>query len=126
MKEAGNKKYNCAQYQEAIDEYTKAIYKCTDKTCKVAIDCFNNRAQCYLKEENFNEALDDTTSVLKANLNNSKALLRRGLILERLGEYTDALNDIRKVIKFNSRCNVANQAQHRIRSLLAKKNKSNS
>jgi len=115
-KEKGNDCFKNAQYDKAIDHYTKSLNIITDKSSALAISCYNNRAACNQQMSNFQAVVEDCTAVLETDDKNLKALLRRGLAFEGLERYKSALQDIRGVLAIDPRVEVANKAQHRIGS----------
>lgn len=115
-KEKGNDAFKNAQYDKAIEHYTKALNITSDKTSALAISCFNNRAACNQQMSNFQAVIEDTSEVIEVDPRNLKALLRRGLAFEGLERYKSALQDIRAVLAIDPKVDVANKAQHRIGS----------
>jgi len=115
-KEKGNDAFKNAQYDVAIDHYTKALNIIKDKASDLAISCYNNRAACNQQMSNFQSVIEDTSEVIEADPKNLKALLRRGLAFEGLERYKSALQDIRAVLAIDPKVDVANKAQHRIGS----------
>jgi len=115
-KERGNDAFKNAQYDKAIEHYTKALNLTSDKSSELAISCYNNRSACNQQMSNFQAVVEDTTCVLEIDPTNLKALLRRGLAFEGLERYKSALQDIRAVLTIDPKVEIANKAQHRIGS----------
>lgn len=116
LKLKGNDAFKLAQFDKAISLYTEALDASKDKTSKVAISCYNNRAACYQQVSNYGAVIADCTMVLEVDTENQKALLRRALSYEGLERYRLALQDIRALLQINPNIEAANKAQHRIGS----------
>jgi stress-induced-phosphoprotein 1 len=118
LKSEGNDLFKEAQFDQAIEKYTKAIECLKDPNGKVAVACYNNRAACYQQQSNYQGVIEDTSRVLEIDENNEKALLRRGLSFEGMEKFKLALQDVKACTMLNPGNSVANQAQHRIQSAL--------
>ena len=68
---------------EAIEDYTLELNYGPDKNIKA----FNNRAYCYAKIGQFEQAIDDYSNVIEIDSKNIHALHNRGISFERIGEY---------------------------------------
>lgn len=130
LKESGNEAFKQSQYKKAVQYYTQAIDTIGIDFDKLSLDtnnlisspstsedtiklvdeiksnaclqkCFNNRSQCYLKLGNFKKALADSTKVLLAVPNDTKALFRRSQSLKELGRLEEALIEAKKLITFD-------------------------
>ena len=60
-KEEGNKHYKAQDYDSALAAYTKALEINTEPNPDKAV-YYKNRAACYLKKENYEEAAKDATA----------------------------------------------------------------
>lgn len=70
-KERGNWHFRRAEYDDALAFYTKAIK--LNQGGKKALNVFHkNRAACYIKLENYEYAVNDSTSALGYDPNDSK------------------------------------------------------
>lgn len=118
LKAEGNDLFKAANFDAAIAKYGEALDACSDKSSKVAISCYNNRAACYQQQSNYHNVIEDTSCVLEHEPQNPKALLRRGLAFEGLEKYKLALQDMKALLAIDPRMDVANKAQHRIQSAL--------
>lgn len=76
LKAQGNSAYAGGNYKEAIDAYTNAL-KSTDIDGNNRALVLSNRAQCYIRLEQFENAIEDCTACLTLSSNNIKALFRR-------------------------------------------------
>jgi stress-induced-phosphoprotein 1 len=74
---------------------------------------YTNRATCYAQLHHFQEVVDDTTSAINIKPS-AKAYIRRGLALESLEKYKQALEDMKKVLEMDPGAMVASQAIHRL------------
>jgi len=93
-KERGNKRFQGRQYQLAIDEYTKAIEISPDPKHKDVSVFYGNRAQCYASIDKYEEAEHDCACALDIDPTYVKALCRRAMAREKLGNVEAALLDL--------------------------------
>ena len=96
-KESGNVHFKAKRYDEATKAYSEAIEVCP-KGCKEASVFYSNRAACWLKLEKYDHALSDTNSALVVAPNDVKALYRRALAHEALGNSVGAFRDIKQLL----------------------------
>lgn len=104
VRQVGNKAFLAQQYELAIDKYEKALrYLASAIPTSAAgqaikdkkLACHNNAAQCYLKLEKWADARDAAANALDIDGSNNKARFRRGTALIGLGDYDDAVNDLK-------------------------------
>lgn len=116
FKAEGNELFKASRYEEAIEKYTKALETPpkTPEEISVAIDSYNNRAVCWMQQQNYRQVIADTTAVLDLDSGNLKALFRRAMAFEGLEKYRSALEDIRACCVRKPDWAAANKAQHRI------------
>lgn len=96
------KKHN---YKEAEDLYTKYISSCLKtRKCDVTdlASAFNNRGQIKYFRVDFNEAVEDYTSAIKANCQFEIPFYNRGLIHYRLGFFQYAEKDFKRALELNA------------------------
>ncbi|XP_071866285.1 spag1 axonemal dynein assembly factor [Bombus fervidus] len=93
-KEKGNEAYKAGDYEEALKHYDTSI-----KINSNIIACYTNRAITYIKLQRYEDALNDCNTVLSKEHTNIKALLRRALSLEHLGDLSQALADYEAALK---------------------------
>ncbi|XP_043790660.1 RNA polymerase II-associated protein 3 [Apis laboriosa] len=86
-REKGNEAYRAGDYEEALEHYNISIKMNSN------IITHNNRAMTYIKLQRYQDALKDCNIVLNVECMNIKALLRRALCLDHLGESSQALAD---------------------------------
>ncbi|KAN0061970.1 hypothetical protein ACQY0O_005965 [Thecaphora frezii] len=94
IREKGNQAYAAAQYQEATDQYTRAIgYDSAEPIYPL------NRAACLLKLKRFTEAERDCTAAILLDATNHKAYFRRGVSRAGLGKTDEAKEDFEEVLR---------------------------
>lgn len=92
LKDLGNEQLLKGHYLEAIGFYSDALeYSPTSAVI------LSNRAQAYIKVENYGLAMADADAALVADPNYAKAYYRRGSAQFALGHLKDAKKDFRKV-----------------------------
>ncbi|XP_058978568.1 protein unc-45 homolog B-like [Musca domestica] len=96
-KDKGNQAFKDGKYDEAIKLYTQAIKK-GEKHKELPI-FYKNRAQAYLKESKWEEALADCNESLKLAPKDPKALFRRAQAYEGLKKYPEAYKDATDLFK---------------------------
>uniref|UniRef100_A0A7S1CX05 Uncharacterized protein n=1 Tax=Cyclophora tenuis TaxID=216820 RepID=A0A7S1CX05_CYCTE len=122
-KEKGDEYYKAANFELAIEEYTK----CLDNLQKegkaespLALKAYSNRAACYKQISNFDGTISDCTMVLEIEPENVKALIRRAQAFEGVERYRFALQDIKTVLSMpfakvgKSNFDLCNGMQHRL------------
>ncbi|KAM6965317.1 protein unc-45 homolog B [Aplochiton taeniatus] len=94
LKDEGNKNFQAGDIDQAIKCYTEAVKVCTDK--KVLAIIHRNRSACYLKKENYANAVSDATKAIDIEAADIKALYRRCQALEKLGKLDMAFKDVQR------------------------------
>lgn len=84
LKGLGNKAYSSKKFEEAIEHYTKAIAAAPSAVF------FSNRAACFANLNKPQEVIKDCNEALKIDRTYVKALNRRAVAAEQLGEPADA------------------------------------
>lgn len=97
-KETGDKCYREANFEGAIEAYTKCIDATPDKSSELCLKAYSNRSACYKQLSNFDGTIADCTAVLDSDPNNVKALVRRAQAFEAVERYKSALQDIKYVL----------------------------
>jgi stress-induced-phosphoprotein 1 len=119
-KEAGDAKYKSANFEDAIEAYTKCLDATPDKGSDLAVKAYSNRSACYKQLSNFDGTISDCTAVLDAEPENVKALVRRAQAFEAVERYKSALQDVKYVLQMPAKdvgqanWALCNQMQHRL------------
>jgi tetratricopeptide (TPR) repeat protein len=92
LKDQGNEQLMKGHFLEAIGFYSDALEYCPTNAIMLS-----NRAQAYIKVENYGLAMADATAALESDPKYAKAYYRRGSSQFALGHYKDARKDFRKV-----------------------------
>ncbi|KAK4468615.1 hypothetical protein MN116_007805 [Schistosoma mekongi] len=90
-KEKGNESFKSGDYVDALNYYKRSLI--IYKTNAV----YNNRALIYLRQKQWNEAVNDCTKVLKTEPDNLKALFRRGQANFELDNLEQAEKDLNRL-----------------------------
>lgn len=128
-RERGNVHYQRGDYAFAVNSYSIAL-QITESSSKVDITpeeenelmdvkvkCLNNMAASQLKLDHYDAALKSCVSALAHQPDNIKALFRMGKVLALQGEYTEAIQTLRKALKLEP----SNKTIHAELSKLVKK-----
>ncbi|XP_032714478.1 sperm-associated antigen 1 [Lontra canadensis] len=97
LKEEGNQCVKDKNYKDALSKYSECL-KINNKECAI----YTNRALCYLKLCQFEEAKQDCDRALQIDDGNVKACYRRALAHKGLKDYQKSLNDLNKVLLLDS------------------------
>ncbi|XP_004431345.1 PREDICTED: sperm-associated antigen 1 [Ceratotherium simum simum] len=97
LKEEGNQCVKDKNYKDALSKYSECL-KINNKECAI----YTNRALCYLKLGQFEEAKQDCDQALQIDNRNVKACYRRALAHKGLKNYQKSLNDFNKVLLLDS------------------------
>merc|ERR1712166_420398 len=123
IKDEGNKSFKSGQFPAAIAIYTKALELIagldkTKATTKLSVACLGNRAACRIQERDFDQAIQDCSSVLAQDPKNAKALVRRGTSFEHNEKHKKALADFEGALAIDMKNKVAQQSAVRLRKLI--------
>lgn len=106
LKESGNDFFKQKRWQDAVKSYESAIEtiliteNCSAGEGKnLLITLHANLAQCFLNLELYRRAIASASVCLKLDSTNQKALFRRALAYEHLGEAENALFDLDAILK---------------------------
>ncbi|CAE7525176.1 spag1a, partial [Symbiodinium microadriaticum] len=125
MKEEGDTKFKNAEFEAAIECYTKCINALGDDSNPLALKCYANRAACYKQLSNFEGTISDSTMVLEYKPDDIKSLMRRAQASEASERYKSALQDVRQVLSYGQEAcgkatfDLANGMQHRLNRVIA-------
>ncbi|CAI9590946.1 unnamed protein product [Staurois parvus] len=96
LKQEGNDYVKKSHYREAVKKYTECL-QINPEECTI----YTNRALCYLKLCQYEEARHDCDCALRRDASNIKALYRRAQAYKGLENYQDCASDLRKVISLD-------------------------
>lgn len=129
-RERGNVHFQRGDYAFAVNSYSIAL-QITESSSKVDISpaeeqelidvkvkCLNNMAASQLKLDHHDAALKSCVAALAHQPDNVKALFRMGKVLALQGEYTEAIQTLRKALKLEP----SSKTIHAELSKLVKKN----
>uniref|UniRef100_A0A0B7B9I2 Sperm-associated antigen 1 n=1 Tax=Arion vulgaris TaxID=1028688 RepID=A0A0B7B9I2_9EUPU len=95
-KDKGNEAFRCQDFDEAVIYYSRSI-----SLMPIAAS-YNNRALAYLKLKKWDKAIRDCNSVLNIEVDNIKALMRRGTAYKSKKDFKKACADLDKVLELES------------------------
>ncbi|MEE6463442.1 hypothetical protein FKM82_005903 [Ascaphus truei] len=113
LKQEGNEHVKKGQYREAEKKYTECL-KLNPEECSV----YTNRALCYLKLSQYEEARHDSDCALQRDALNIKALYRRAQAHRGLENYHDCASDLKKMISVDPSVTEAKKLLDEITPLL--------
>jgi len=125
LKEEGDTYYKAANFELAIESYTKCLDALGDKSVELAIKCFSNRSACFKQLSNFDGTIEDCSMVLEADPENVKAILRRAQAFEAVERYKFAMQDVKTILSMPGDkvgaaiWKLANEMQHRLNRVIA-------
>uniref|UniRef100_A0A8C3WVS4 Sperm-associated antigen 1 n=1 Tax=Catagonus wagneri TaxID=51154 RepID=A0A8C3WVS4_9CETA len=93
LKEEGNQCVKDKNYKDALSKYSECL-KINSNECAI----YTNRALCYLKLWQFEEAKQDCDRALQIDAGSVKACYRRALAQKGLKNYQKSLDDLNKVL----------------------------
>jgi len=86
--------YHQELYNKAIRDCTNALVLGKEKDSDIMANCYDLRAGCYFKLNDFESAISDNTSAIKINEDNLNFYLNRAWTYYELKEYDKCWNDI--------------------------------
>jgi len=95
-KEQGNAAFKAGDHAKAIEYYTYA----TELDPKNPI-FFTNRSTAYFKMKKYEKSLRDANKAIKLDKSWAKGYYRKGLALMEIGNYKDALTELKQAEKLN-------------------------
>jgi len=134
-KEQGDASYKTANFEVAIDHYTKCLDTLQNdgkSGSDLALKAYANRAACYKQISNFDGVISDCTAVLEVDPENVKALIRRAQAFEGVERYRFALQDSKTVLMMGvtkvgkTNFDLCNMMQHRLQRTVNQLKKMNS
>ncbi|KAL5106058.1 hypothetical protein TcWFU_001538 [Taenia crassiceps] len=116
----GNSFFSEGNYLEAVKSYKECLKKAdSDKICQQI--AYRNLAQCFLKLSSYDEAIKAATEALKILPSDAKALYRRSIAYEKIGNLKDSIADAQKLIQLEPNNKTANELIHRVESCVVQK-----
>ncbi|KAK8812365.1 hypothetical protein WA158_007599 [Blastocystis sp. Blastoise] len=111
-KKEGNDLFKDKNYAHAANRYVQALTHCgkffdlneeDKKTVQdYRLSLYLNLAQCYIKLEKYDKAIDNCNYAIAIDANNVKALYRRALCYDKKKQYMDCKKDITQLLKLNA------------------------
>lgn len=117
LRENGNAAFKTGQFKKASKLYSEAIEMILDRELKTInpdgdspafislmkvneclLKSYNNRTQCFLNMEKWQNAIDDATKILHSTPDDAKALYRRSQAYQGVSKYAEALRDAQFLI----------------------------
>lgn len=125
-KEKGDDLYKAADFEGAIEWYSKCITKLgMNDSSELMLKARSNRAACYKQISNFDGTIEDCSEVLMIDPENVKALIRRAQAFEAVERYRYALQDVKQVLQMpynkvgKANFDLCNGLQHRLNRVVA-------
>lgn len=119
----GNFRPAAARYHKALTHSTKFFDLSPDDSKEVQlvqVSLYLNLAQCYLKLENWEQAIRYASDVLKIDANNSKALFRRAAAYEAKKELEKAMADLKRSDELSGGDALIKKATERVKRQIQK------
>lgn len=121
-KEEGNKLFKEQNYKEAIKCYGKALRLCPVAFPKDRAIMYSNRAACWMKLEQNDQAIVDSTSAIDLHPHYLKAVLRRAQLYEKGDKLDEALSDYQRVLELDPSERTARAACMKLPDLIKERN----
>nr|XP_051224401.1 uncharacterized protein LOC127342484 isoform X3 [Lolium perenne] len=94
---AGNEAFQAGKYSEAVEHYSAALLSSTESLHFSAI-CFGNRAAAYQAMGHILDAIADCSLAIALDTSYCKVISRRASLYELIRDYSQAKNDLRRLI----------------------------
>lgn len=122
FKAQGNECFKNAEYDKAVDLYTKGIEicpKCHKKTLSILL---SNRAACHMKTDEKEKAIEDCTLALERDQYYTKARIRRAQMYEATEKLDEALKDYNEILSYDKSCSIAGEGAMRLPKEIQERN----
>ncbi|KAL3157883.1 hypothetical protein ABBQ32_012294 [Trebouxia sp. C0010 RCD-2024] len=120
LRDEGNKHFGAKDYAKALESYDKAL-KLIPATHQDKPLLHSNKAACHMMAKKYKEATNECTAALEVAPGYHKALTRRAKAYENMGHYKQALSDVQKANKGPGATPETQEAEKRLKELLAGK-----
>ncbi|KAK2381272.1 Heat shock protein DnaJ with tetratricopeptide repeat-containing protein [Trifolium repens] len=110
-KTAGNEAYQAGRHAEAVEHYT-SVLSCNLESRPFAAVCYCNRAAAYKVLGQITDAIADCSLAIALDGNYLKALSRRASLYEMIRDYSQAANDLRRLLSLLSK-GIEDNANHK-------------
>ncbi|VDP91494.1 unnamed protein product [Echinostoma caproni] len=120
LKDKGNELFKSGSYREAICIYNQALLE-TELDDDIRCILHRNKAQAFLKLEDYENAVSAASEALRIHPTDAKALFRRAQAYERLNKLQQALEDSRKLIQLEPKNTAAQNLARKIEMTVASK-----
>ncbi|KAM0899896.1 hypothetical protein ACQ4PT_020994 [Festuca glaucescens] len=97
LKVAGNEAFQAGKYSGAVEHYSAALLSSTESLHFSAI-CFGNRAAAYQSMGHILDAIADCSLAIALDTSYCKVISRRASLYELIRDYSQAENDLRRLI----------------------------
>ncbi|KAJ7553198.1 hypothetical protein O6H91_06G087600 [Diphasiastrum complanatum] len=98
LKNQGNQLHGIGRYSEAAEKYARAKNNLAEfssqEAASLRLTCSLNLMSCYLKTQQYHQAISEGSEVLQGDPRNLKALYRRGQAYKELGKFKLAFKDL--------------------------------
>ena len=113
-KEAGNRAFKAAEFDDAITKYTECLSM--DRT-NLKFNCviYANRAAVWLRQKEWQNAFDDSTTAISLDSSYIKAYGRRIQALYKLDRFDEAVGDAERALKLDPSSNELKQQLREVR-----------
>ncbi|KAG9489216.1 hypothetical protein GDO78_005292 [Eleutherodactylus coqui] len=110
-RECGNFHFEREEYRNAMHSYSQALTILTPSTAdplsseeeeeirEHRIKCLNNLAAAQLKLHHYDDVINSCNAVLEMDIDNAKALYRKGKVLSERGDYEEAMSVLKQALK---------------------------
>lgn len=122
FKAQGNECFKNAEYDKAVDFYTKGIETCPKCYKKTVSILLSNRAACHMKTDEKEKAIEDCTQALEGNQYYTKARIRRAQMYEATEKLDEALRDYNEILSYDKSCSIAGEAAMRLPKEIQERN----
>ena len=97
LKEQGHRAYERERYDDAIEDFSRAIEKDSND-----VEAYNLRGRAYTRQKNYDDALKDYNEAIRLNPDYAETFLNRGTTYYDQKEYKDAIVDYDEAIRLKS------------------------